>query len=274
MRSIFKLTFLLAALLPSALRADVVSYRVVKQVGYRQTSNAQTTDPVTWVFAAQLVTDTDNEVQSASLSFNRPPPQSVPLTQQTPTAYGYNSSVFTTEADLDADYPTTTYTFTADLGGGPETGDVFLPDGLYSSDIPFFTGDTYDRLQSYDPSLAFDGTMNSFTLTPGTNVGATTVTVDEVGIGRRFTVFLDPSDTAFQIPASTLEPSKDYVINLFHGNAVNTDNAGFGGNALSSAGFTRVTGMTFSTVPAPGALLTALVGAVPGVALLLRRRRK
>ena len=133
-----------------------------------------------------------------------------------------------------------------DRGFGPETGDVYLPADLYCPEIPAFTGDTFTRLQGCNPSLAFDGTINGFTLAPGTNSGSTNVTLVQAGRGAVWGINLDPGETTFQIPAGLMLPATEYSIGITYVNEVVTPNAGFF-NATSLAEFFRGTGMYFAT---------------------------
>ncbi|MEW6251530.1 MAG: hypothetical protein AB1716_12855 [Planctomycetota bacterium] len=237
-----------AAAFSVPLQADIHSYAVSKSVGYTQTSNAQPTTPDNWLLTAQLYYSEPNEVLTATLSFNRPPPVTFDFYRANSTNHLYYSTFYTSEAALDLDYPSTTYTVTLDRGGGPETGDVFLPVGLYCPEIPYFTGDTYDRLQHYDPALAFDGTINGFTLAPGTNYGYTSVAIAEPGVGGVWSISLTPEATAFQIPPGVLQPGRYYDIGVAYVDMVQTQNAGFGA-ATSSAEFQRGTSFAFTTLP-------------------------
>jgi hypothetical protein len=207
--------------------------------------------PESWLFNASLYYSVADEVSSASVSFEVPPEVSHELNQATETFHIYYSSFYGSQTELDAEYPSTTYTFTVERGAGPETAEVFLPTDLYCPEIPFFTGDTYDRLQSYDPALPFDVFFNGFALPPGANVAVTYGAVADEVTGSVLSVALNPEDTFFQVPAGTLQPGRNYNIGISYLSAAQASSAGFG-NAASNAAFSRGTAVYFTTLSAPG----------------------
>jgi hypothetical protein len=241
-------------LLGSPLRAsaDVTAYSVARTVSDTQDSNAQPTDPEFWAFRALVICDVPNEIVSSSVSFNRPPVLSYDFGQSVPTLYEYSSPFYTSDPSFLLDYPAVTYTITADLGAGPETGDVVLPEDLYCEATPWFTGDTWDRLQAYDVTQAFTVEFNGFTPNPATNVAFIYLSVveDLSESGAVISVSLNPSETSFEIPANTLIAGTGYSIGLTYLNVLETPNAGFGGNATSGAEFYRSSTAYFTTLPA------------------------
>ncbi len=241
----------LAMSIVPAAQAEITAYAVSRTISDTQTSNAQPTTPDFWGLVALAITDVPNEIVSASVSFTRPPPISYDLAEATPTLHQYYSPFYTDETPFLADYPATTYTLTADRGTGPETGDVFIPEDLYCEAIPYFTGDTYDRLQNYDVSQSFTLNFNGFTPNPGTNVASIHLSVvEDVTPSPVLSIALNPSDTSFVIPAGTLAAGTSYSIGLSYINVLETPNAGFGGNATSGAEFWRSTTAYFTTLPA------------------------
>ncbi|MBI5863442.1 MAG: hypothetical protein HZB38_02800 [Planctomycetes bacterium] len=225
---------------------DIYYYAVAKSIGYTQTSNLPPAGPDAWLFTASLDYTLADEVLSATITFDVPPPVTVDMYRAGETAQRYYSVFFFSEPELDAAYPSATYTFTADRGAGPETADAFLPPALYPPEIPYFTVDTYERLQGMDPAELFEGAVNVFLPTAGTTYGATYVTVAEDSVGGILTVALAPSDSAFQIPAGLLLPDTNYSIGVQHLNGVETVAAGFD-DASSFAEFSRGTILYFRT---------------------------
>lgn len=233
----------------AAASAAVTDYAVSRTVSTTQTSNAPPAGPETWHLLALVVTDVPDEVVTATVDFTRPPATSYGLSQAIATLYQYNSAFYPSEAAFLADYPVTSYTLTVDLGAGPATGSVSLPQDLYCADIPYFTGDTYDRLQNYDVSQPFTLNFNGFTINPGTTVGAIQlVVVEDNGPSAVISVSLDPSETSYEIPAGTLNPASSYSIGLTYFNVLLTPNAGFG-TATSGAEYYRSTTAYFTTRP-------------------------
>lgn len=235
--------------------ADIYYYAVSRSVTYTQTSNAQPSIPEFWSLTAVLFPTVPGEVLSGTLAYNVPPPVSYPLVIADHISQ-YSSAFYTDQAQFLLDFPATTYTLAVDRGSGIESGDVFVPEDLFCPEIPYLTGDTFDRLQNYNSSLAFDGGINGFTLAAGTDVGSNSVTVVEQGVpNTAWQAVLQPGDTAFQIPAGVLLPSTNYSISVVYNNGVQVANGGFGA-ATSEAQFQRGTSALFTTlsdaVPCPG----------------------
>lgn len=234
------------ALLIATVQADVFYYAVSRSVTYTQSSNAQPSDPEFWSLTAVLFPTVPGEVLSGTLAYNVPPPVSHPLTVADHISQ-YSSPFYADQAQFLLDFPETTYTLTVDRGFGLESGDVFLADDLYCPELPYLTGDTFDRLQNYDSSLAFDGSINGFTLAAGTDVGSCSVVVVEQGVPNApWQAVLQPGDTAFQIPAGVLLPSTSYSISVVYSNGAQVPDAGFG-VATSEAQFQRGTSAHFTT---------------------------
>jgi hypothetical protein len=239
-------TLMTIGLLPATLQAAINSYAGAKSVYYTQTSIAPPAGADIWFFSAWITYDIPYEVLSATVAFDRPPVVTYDMYEAATIEFLYGSPEYTTEYDLDLDYPATTYTITIDRGAGPESGDVFLPPGGYCPETPYFTGDTYARLQTYDPSQAFDGDVNGFTLAPGTTYGQTEVTIVEDGVGPVWIAILNPDQTQFEVPAGLLQPQTNYTVGVGYTNFVEILNAGFG-TAESNAVYTRATDAHFTT---------------------------
>ena len=222
-------------------------YQASKLASYTQTGAAQPAAADFWRFAGFL-SSTDNVVLSASISFDAPPLTIVAMTQVTPVLRVYSSDTYADQAAMDLAYPSTTYTFTADRGAGPESADVVLPVNLFSPEVPYMTGDSYARLQSYDVSQPFDLTINGFTPVAGANNVQSNVLIEPVGPGDVFSIGIGPGETLVQIPAGTFLPSTSYSIIVDYACSVITPNAGFGA-ATSYATFSRDTHAMFTTLP-------------------------
>ncbi|MBL8877710.1 MAG: hypothetical protein JNG88_01215 [Phycisphaerales bacterium] len=244
---------LIAMQLSTAASGDVYHYAVAKSVGYTQISNDAPVAPDSWLLTAAIYYDIPNEVLSATLSWDAPPPVTDDMYQALDLAHQYYSPLFATEEELDRAYPATTYTLTIDRGAGPEAGDVFLTAGLYPPEIPAFTGDTYDRLQVIDPSQPFHGSLNTFDFTPGMTYGATYLSLVEEGVGGVMTITMANTDVDFEIPAGLLQAEKAYSIGVMHLNGLEYPNAGFGGSS-AFVEYSRGTILYFNTPPAPHAV--------------------
>lgn len=267
-----RITTILALALPASVQADVYYYSVGRYTTYTQTSNAQPTTPEFWSLTAVLFPEVPGEVLSGTLAYDVPPPVTQPLLIADNISQ-YSSTFYTNQAQFLADFPATTYTLAVDRGFGVESGDVLLPQDLYCPEIPYLTGDTFDRLQSFDSSLAFDGDINGFMLAAGTNVGSSSVVVVEEGVpSAAWQALLEPGDTAFQVPAGVLLPSRNYSISIGYSNGAQVPSAGFGA-ATSEAQFQRSTSAHFTTlsdaVPCPGDVNSDGVVDLTDLAILL-----
>lgn len=223
-------------------------FEVDKNVSYTQTSNLAPTEPDAWYFHAGIFYDIPGAVTDASMSFNVPPPFIIDLFEAGTSSHQYYSAFYLTRGEMDAAYPSTMYTMTVDCGAGGGSAGVFLPADLFCAEVPHFTGDTFDRLQSYDPSLEFSVDVNGFTVHPGANVGALAVAVSQDMVGGVFSLTLEPGQTRFEIPAGTLAPGVAHSISISYVCILHTPDAGFGG-ASSDAAFSRGTSINFVTLP-------------------------
>lgn len=232
--------------------ADVNAYAVGRYVNYTQTSDAQPAAPDVWNLISVVVSDVGGEVQSSNMSVDRPPLATFPLGEAIPTLWYYTSPYYTDYAQFMLDYPASTYTFDADRGMGPESGDVFVPEDWYCAEVPYFTGDTYTRMQNIDVDQPFTATINGFSLNAATPEGATSVVIAEDGQpGSLWSISLEPGETSFDIPANLLQPGRRYTIGLTYLNQLRIPGAGFAGSAISGAEFYRATGAAFTTPSEP-----------------------
>lgn len=253
----------------NASHAGVYAYGMTRTVSYTQSSNAAPTVPETWNTAALVYADVPNEMLSATLTRSLPSPDARPMAQAIPTLRQFQSTFYDVFSTYLAEFPPTTYTITVNRGAGPEIGTLTLVEDRYCAAIPALTGDTYSRLQSYDPSTDFVGTMNGFTLAPGTNSGFMQFVIVPIGgPAVAWSLSLPPGSTSFTIPQGTLLPGTAYSFSLAYTNSTITPNVGFGFAATSSADFSRTTSFEFTTPPenctitvtAPPASTSRIVG--------------
>ncbi len=236
------------AVLPGIAAADVNYYSASRALSYSQTSDAAPLEPVYWTFSALLSSEADNEVLSSALTFNRPAAVSFDLLPSVPPLFYYYSPYYVTADDYLAAYPATTYTLVATRLAGPDSGDVFLPADRYCPEIPAFSGGTFSRLQGVDPSAAFTGSINGFSLPLGANAGSANITLLRVGGAvALWSATLGPGETAFTIPAGVMDPASNYSIGITYFTEQVTPNAGFAA-ATSSVGYSRATNARFTSI--------------------------
>ena len=136
--------------------------------------------------------------------------------------------------------------------GGPSNGDqITAPDGQYFLD-----------LTSYGRINPIGGVSQSITTVPGTLYHFS------------FTLFNPVDSSAFSVEANagstsmTLTHSGGFDFTATSGSTPITIVGNEGGF------FVGIDNVRITAVPAPSTLITLLIGAVPGAAVLLRRRRK
>jgi hypothetical protein len=232
----------------SAQTCGIHLFEIDKNVDYTQVSNSPPGAPDAWYVHAGFFFDIDDALSAASMTFNRPPLQTLAFAPAGPRTQQFYSSFYADRPSMDADFPSTTYTMRATCSSGTSSAGVFLPSNLFCAAIPTFMGDTFDRLQVYDTTQPFDVDINGFTVAPGANVGVTSVAISQDMVGGVFSVTVAPGDTQIQIPAGTLQPGAAHLISVSYTCLLHTTNAGFGG-ASSDAAFSRGTSIAFNTRP-------------------------
>lgn len=238
----------LMAARPAVSEAGVYYYVVSRYASYTQASNASPATPNYWSLSALVFHDVPDEVLSGTFAFFQPNVVTHPLVKIHPNIQQFFSAFYDDPGLFAADYPATTYTLSVERGFGPEYGGVFVDADLFCVEIPHLTVDTFDRLQDYHTALPFHGTINSFSLAAGTNVGGGAITIVEQGQPVvAWSATFAPGDTTFDIPPGQLLPGTSYSISIAYSNSVQTLNAGFG-TAMSEAQFQRDTTAYFTTL--------------------------
>lgn len=178
------------------------------------------------------------------------PASPVNVPQVIPEIFQSFSGYLINQAELDAEYPSGTYTFAIDAGVlGSDTGDLAVPPPLFAEETPYLTFDTLDRLQDMDASVEFYGTMNGYTPVLTADENLIFVAIYPVCGGGDLLggYFVDSSATDFVIPALTLEPSHQYIIAIYHSVRQVFSPGGFVNGAVGYVAFDKVTQSTFTT---------------------------
>ena len=267
-----------AAALAAPAGAQVGSTALFRNIFNQQTGvNTTTVDGAD--FDARLFTQNATDVATVSLDYPGPgSPASLTPDGITPGegfTYRYNSGELPTQADVDAAYPSGTYT--VNYGGGTlaagsvvttDTGDVF------STNTPTFDAATVNGLPSFDVSQPFALSFAPFQGALPNPMNGPTNSFDFVTIFDRATNafvvndgFLSPGTTSILLPANTLSPDTSYTAELIFSNRLN----GFDAvdQTFTEQGFDQRTDFNFTSasaaVPEPSPL-ALLLGPAAGPA--------
>lgn len=253
--------------------AAIGGYRTFKGAGYLQTSSAQPTEPIGFSADVDIIFDNPSDFTSAQVTSTSP---LSPMTLDIPSpGFTWFPRGYATAADRDLDFPTNaTYEFQVS-GGSLGTLSAFLstpPTNLFPSEVPYFTGTTFDRLQDLNVAMPFQFEFNGYIAPAGTNEASIFFGISRVADGQLVYGMSGPNtQTSFVIPANTLEPDTSYIVALDYSSRINAPNAGFSG-ATSVVGFDLRTDILFMTVPEPSSLALIALGAMGLAARVWYRR--
>jgi hypothetical protein len=254
------LPLLAIVLAPALVRADVDSYAVFKVAVYGQTNSTRPVavdSPDAYYFAAEVLTDT-NGVMIDSASITAPDAATWQLSRNlhAPTNFDFISPYYADKAAFDSNFSNGGYLFSVNNGGYSEY--VFAPEDLYSSVVPFFTGDTWSRFQSVDPAQPLKLCWNNFISNAGATSACIFVSILDIVHNCAYSSDALPADqTNLCVPANTLEPGTPYTIQILFSDR--NDAAGFplGDGAPALEGFDNLTFTSLNT-------LAPTLGIAPG----------
>jgi hypothetical protein len=254
-RSFGLVLLILVVTMPATSNAAISYYRLGKGVGYQQTSSAQPTTPMTFSAGVDLLTPTPEDLTSARVySTTTMPPNPVPefvLSEYAPGGWAYSQG-FPSVAEMDVVFPPgDTLGFLIEGGGlGSQLALLSVPaSNLFSPNVPFLTGDTYERLGSFDATSAFTFTWNGYTPAAGITDAPIFFSIFRVSDGQ----FMDGttvsnSVTSYVMPANTLAPDTQYRATLIYSSRKVAFDAGFM-EADATALYDVVTDVLFTTDP-------------------------
>jgi hypothetical protein len=162
----------------------------------------------------------------------------------------------TTKAALDADCPSTAYTYAVSGGAlGSVSGTLNLPADAYSSATPAVDAATFARLLTYDPSSTVTLSTVAHPAGNGTQFSATIFSLsDTVSNTTVFSVTgTDGGAVSVQVDGGSLEPGHAYQASVDFTDRVVVDNAGFG-TATAFTAFEQTTAVDFQTLAADASL--------------------
>jgi hypothetical protein len=233
-------------------RADATNYAIFKVANYQQVDSTQPislNSPDAYYFGAQLFANDYGEILT-NASMTTPDSVVYPMSgNPVPTAYYYNSPYYPDKTSFDADYPNGTYEF--DVNDGSDYGLLTIPDeDLYTASIPYFTGDTWCRLQAVDASRPLKLCWNSFIPNPDATSAFIFVRILDPFYNYAYTTNFIPADvTNICIPADSLNAGTTYTIQLLFSDRADDVNYGFNDAAPATSGFDVLTYTSLVTGP-------------------------
>lgn len=234
-------------------QADVTSYAVFKVANFHQVDTNQPAGldtPNAYYVGAQLFsTNGAEETTNAQMEVD-PTGVTYPMPgSPVPLAFFYNSSYYPDDASMTADFPGGEYDFS--INDGTETAPLYEPaTELFTSATPYFTGDTWSRLQHVNAARPLRLCWNQFVPAPGTDVAWIFVRILDPDFNYAYTTnFIAPDVTNICIPADTLAAGTPYQIQLLFSDRAANAGSGFNSDALATVGFDCLTYTSLITIP-------------------------
>ena len=247
------------------LHADLNLIDMFRNVEYNQTSGAAPAVPSFYFVNLEAGMANPGDFTSVTVSYPGPGSPDT-LTLESSTEFGEGVS-FATLSDMNAAYPTGTYTFSASGGSSPaEMASLAYALDAFTSDIPALTASTFAALQGMNPADPFTFNFNSFTMNPDASFGNTYLTV----FGSSYTTGALPNTaTSAVMPGGTLLPDTTYTYELdFIDRITGVDPLN---GVPTEIGFDVRTDGTFTTAPEPSTMIPLALAFVGVSAGRLRR---
>lgn len=233
-------------------RADIDSYAIFKVANYQQVDSSQPTvlnTPNAYYFEAQLFSTDSGEIVTNAIM--TAPDSTIYPMQGTPatTALYYKTPYYGDEMGLDALYPNGAYMFS--VNDGTDSGVLTIPtEDLFTSTIPYFTGDTWSRIQSVDATLPLKLCWNSFVPNPDATSAYIFVRILDSSFNCVYTTnYISAGVTNICISAECLEAGTTYQIQLLFSDRADDVDYGFYTDAPATSGFDVLTYTSLVTLP-------------------------
>lgn len=242
-------------LLAAASHASVTSYGLTWLISYPQESTSQPSIANISSLYSTITTDTDTDVQAASLQgplgpvfdyIYSPPTLLINTTGNMGNQIGFFLS----------QWPAGTYTATATAGTlAGSTGTISFADHDFSNEIPYLTGTSFSDLQLCPAGTPLAVTWDPFTHTYATPTTDTSFTlVDYTEPGHNLYVSDTASSTGTTIPGNYLVSGHHYLFQLMYSVSDSNPGSGFGGTAATGYSFARRAEGFFHVDPEPGTI--------------------
>ena len=257
--------------IPASTHAAVTKFDAFGYMQYTQSANntAPAGSPADY-FIARLFYAAGDVTAANATSGNQPAFNYTPE----PGNFALFQTVFIPPSTL-AGYQAPGTSITAQVTAGNfagTTGSHTFGPTLYSAQVPYLTGNSYNQLQGLNAAQSETLTFNGFSAVAGSNESDEFLTLSKTDGTVVFSAgFLSNTTTSKVIPANTLAAGTTYTLDIDYSSRVNSTITAFGGSSFFTASYDTRTQIGFTTaVPEPASL--AFVSAA--LALLLRRSGK
>lgn len=243
-----------------------------------QTANGNSLSAAGSFLSLDLVSINANDFNTAQATYSGPAsPLSLP--QATPTTFHYQTGSYPTQAAMDADFPTGTYTFAANGNAGPNSTSFDYTDDRYPTAMPFLEGTDFADLQGMNAASPFTFHISPFGTHSGVDSAFIFLTIFDT-TANAFVYdagFLPITTTSVTLPANTLEPGHSFLYEVDFSDRELTPSPGAQFDA--QIGFDVRTSGRFNSAAAAAAVPEPGVAPLAGAAVLalcvgglLRRR--
>jgi len=242
-----------------AMAQGVSEFGVFKAQRFEQTAATASTTPTSYDCAMRLDTLSADSLTAATATWSGGVAGDSPATLtflSTGTAngtpiweYWWPSPSYTTQADLDAHCPVTTYTFALSGGTlGAAGGSMSVVASAFTTSTPAIDTPSFASLAAYNPSSTVTLSTVTHGAATGTSFTGTWLDVnDAVTNDTVASSYVGAAGTlSVQIDGGTLLPGHGYQVEVFFSDRVIVPNAGF--SASSESAFDRSTELTFGTL--------------------------
>lgn len=268
---------LLLAVTP-ALHAQATGVPIFETQEYQQTGPSTVTGP-SYNFDARIFETTSGDATNATLTYPGPSsPGTYTQTSYSTTTLDYYSGSFASQADLDTAYPTGDYTTNyTDTGGNAQLVSVNFTQTAFDNAVPAFTADTYNAMQSLDPTQGFTFNFNSDAPSAASDSNLVYFTISDSNgvVFNANGMGLPAGTTSIFIPANTFMPLTAYSTDLNFSDRITSNDNGID----TTLGFDQRTSSSFTTSAAvPEASTTMSLGLLLalglGGAFMAARKKK
>jgi hypothetical protein len=239
-----------------------------------QTGNGNTLSLLDWSFGSNLFSVSPNDYNAVTMTY--PGPGSpLSFSQLDPITFSYGSVFFATEAELNAAFPTGTYTFTASKGMTSDSTSFSYTTDYYPQSQPYFSGTTYQALQGMNAAAPFTLQFSPFvtgSLPSGSSSSIYVVIEDLTTSAVPFAGTYAASTASVVLPANTLTAGDSYVAALTYTNTILVPSPG---TEFGSVGiyFGLGADLYFTAVPEPPTIVLLAPSCAFLAWLTLCRRR-